>query len=118
MHTDRDAPRGGGGGRTAERMALFRAEQIRAQYGNTPGAFIGSAIVASLVAAILYEKLPRTTVLAWLGVAYLWSALRWLLWVAYRRAQPSAADMPRWGARLAVAALFSGFLWGFAGAAF
>jgi two-component system, sensor histidine kinase len=118
MHTDRDAPRGGGGGRTAERTALFRAEQIRAQYGNTPGAFIGSAIVASLVAAILCEKLPRTTVLAWLGVAYLWSALRWLLWVAYRRAQPSAADMPRWGARLAVAALFSGLLWGFAGAAF
>ena len=116
---DMDARPGEGERRWAtEREALFRAEQIRAQYGNTPSAFIGSAIVASLVAAILYEKLPRTTVLPWLGVAYVWSVVRWLLWVAYRRAQPGAADMPRWGRRLAIAAFLSGLLWGFAGSAF
>jgi len=116
---DRDAWLGEGERtQAAEREALFRAEQIRAQYGNTPSAFIGSAIVASLVAAILYEKLPAATVLPWLGVAYVWSVLRWLLWVAYRRARPGAADMPRWGRRLAIAAFLSGLLWGFAGSAF
>src|SRR5690349_18247706 len=117
MQTDRDA-RGGEGTRAAEREALFRAGQIRAPYGNTPGAFIGRALLPSLVAGLLYGAPPRPTVLAWLGVAYVWSVSRWLLWVAYRRAQPASADMPRWGRRLAIAAFLSGLLWGFAGAAF
>ncbi len=97
------------------RAALLRAEQIRAQYDNLPGAFIGSALIASVVAEILHDRRPTVVVLVWLAVAYLHSCLRWVLWLAFRRARPVVADCPRWGIWLVAGAAVSGLIWGAGG---
>ncbi len=98
------------------RAALIKADQIRAQYRNMPGAFIGTAVVASLVAAILFEKHPAHAVLwAWLAAAYGNSLLRWALWSAFRRARPPAQSMPRWGTILTASTAIAGCVWGIGG---
>ena len=97
------------------REPVIRAEQIRVQYGNMPGAFIGSAVVASFMAAVLYDKLPTRAVLPWLIAAYLHSAIRVVLWNAFRRAKPTVEDMPRWGRYAVITAAMAGVIWGAAG---
>jgi len=97
------------------REPVIRAEQIRVQYGNMPGAFIGSAVVASFMAAVLYDKLPTRAVLPWLIAAYLHSAIRVVLWNAFRRAKPKVEDMPRWGRYAVITAAMAGVIWGAAG---
>lgn len=99
----------------AARAVVFRAEQIRAQYGNMPGAFIGTAVIASVVAEILYERRLPSTVLSWLAVAYLHSGARCALWLAFRRAKPSIEDTARWGKWLVAGAFTSGLIWGVGG---
>ncbi|HEY4213112.1 MAG TPA: HAMP domain-containing sensor histidine kinase [Steroidobacteraceae bacterium] len=97
------------------RSTLLRAQQIRAQYDNLPGAFIGSALIASVVAEILHDRRPTAVVLVWLAVAYLHSGLRCALWFAFRRARPVDADCQRWGVWLVAGALVSGLIWGAGG---
>jgi two-component system, sensor histidine kinase len=99
------------------REQLIAAEQIRAQYGNMPGAFIGSAATASFMAAVLYDKLPPRAVLPWLIAAYVNCGIRFALWKAFRRANPAAADMRRWGRYAIAAAGMAGVVWGASGIA-
>ena len=102
---------------SAGRERVLGAELIRAQYGNMPGAFIGSAVTATLMVAVLYEKLPTGVVLFWLTAAYVNCALRLLLWVRFRDAVPPSKDMQRWGRHAVIAAAVSGVVWGSSGLA-
>jgi hypothetical protein len=79
------------------REHIIGAELIRAQYGNMPGAFIGSAVTASFMAAVLYDRLPSRTVLPWLIAAYVNCAIRVVLWKWFQYADPTVAAAPRWG---------------------
>ena len=99
------------------REHIIGAEQIRVQYGNMPGAFIGSAVTASFMAAVLYDKLPAHAVLAWLSAAYVNCALRIVLWKWFRQANPPVEDMPRWGRYAVVSAALAGVVWGCTGIA-
>ena len=99
------------------REQFIGAEQIRAQYGNMPGAFIGSAVTASFMAAVLYDKLPAHTVLPWLGAAYVNCAIRVVLWKAFRLAKPPMEDMPRWGRYAVISSALGGLVWGSTGIA-
>jgi two-component system, sensor histidine kinase len=102
---------------SAGRERVLGAELVRAQYGNMPGAFIGSAVTATFMAAVLYEKLPARVVLLWLIAAYVSCAIRLLLWVRFRAAVPASKDMPRWGRHAVIAAAVSGVVWGSSGLA-
>src|SRR4051794_29010597 len=98
-----------------ERSLFIRAEQIRAQFRIMPGAFVGSALVATLVVAMLCDQLNLSVLMPWLMMIYLLSVGRFILWRLFRRADPPTSSMKRWG-RLAIAAgALSGVLWGIGG---
>jgi two-component system, sensor histidine kinase len=104
------------------REQIIAAELVRAQYGNMPGAFIGGAITASFMAAVLYDKLPSRIVLAWLIAAYVNCAIRIVLWRWFHRANPAdaqlaAAERERWSRYAVISAALAGVIWGATGIA-
>src|SRR2546429_9422944 len=86
-----------------ERSLFIRAEQIRAQFRIMPGAVVGSALVATVVVAMLYDRLSFGVLLPWLGAIYILSAARIALWRWFKDANPTASKIARWG-RLAITA--------------
>lgn len=97
------------------RELLIRAEQIRAQYRNMPGAFIGSAVTASFMAAVLFDKLPSRIVVPWLVAAYVICVIRVALWRWFLRSKPDTGELPRWGRYAVVCAALAGVIWGATG---
>lgn len=101
--------------RSRDRAAIIAAELIRAQYANMPGAFIGSAVTATFMAAVLYDKLPARAVFPWLIAAYVNCGLRLLLWRRFQVAAPRVEDMSRWERYAVVAGVVAGLIWGASG---
>jgi two-component system, sensor histidine kinase len=98
-----------------ERSLRVRAEQIRAQFRAMPGAFIGSALVATTVVGMLYDRLSLHVLLPWLFAVYALSLARFALWRRFKSVNPSTSRIKRWE-RLAIAAgAASGLLWGAGG---
>src|SRR5579859_7422783 len=97
------------------RELLIQAEQIRTQYRNMPGAFIGSAVTASFMAAVLFDKLPSRIVLPWLVAAYVNCGIRVVLWRWFLRANPATGELSRWGRYAVVTAALAGVIWGASG---
>ncbi len=99
------------------REQVIAAELIRAQYGNMPGAFIGSAVTASFMAAVLYDKLASSAVLPLLVAAYVNCAILVVLWKWFQHTDPPVASVPRWGRYAVISAALAGVIWGAAGMA-
>jgi len=97
---------------SSDRQRIISAEQIRAQYANMPGAFVGSAVTATFMAAVLYEKLPLRATLPWLAAAYVNSGIRFALWKWFQRVNPATEDTPRWGWYAVLFAALAGVIWG------
>jgi len=97
------------------REQIIDAELIRAQYGNMPGAFIGGAVTASFMAAVLYDKVPARAVVPWLAAVYVNCAIRIALWKWFLRVNPTDADVPRWGRYAVISAALAGIVWGATG---
>jgi two-component system, sensor histidine kinase len=98
-----------------ERSLLIRAEQIRAQFRVMPGAFIGSALVATVVVGMLYDRLSLSVLLPWLLAVHTVSLARFVLWRWFKSANPSTAKIKRWGSLAIGAGGISGLLWGVGG---
>jgi signal transduction histidine kinase len=98
-----------------ERSLLVRAEQIRQQFRIMPGAFIGSALVATLVVAMLFDRLSLGVLLPWLATVYILSVARFILWRWFKVANPGVRKIGRWGRFAIVAGGLSGLLWGVGG---
>jgi signal transduction histidine kinase/CheY-like chemotaxis protein len=98
-----------------ERSLLLRAEQVRQQFRIMPGAFIGSALVATLVVAMLYDRLSVGLLLPWLLAVYLLSISRFVLWRWFKSANPGVHRIGRWGRLAIIAGGLSGVLWGVGG---
>jgi signal transduction histidine kinase/CheY-like chemotaxis protein len=103
------------GAASLDRALLIRAEQIRAQFRIMPGAFIGSALIASLVVAMLYDRLSLRALLPWLATVYVLSLARFVLWRWFKAANPSVLRIGRWGRLAIIAGGLSGILWGVGG---
>jgi signal transduction histidine kinase/CheY-like chemotaxis protein len=101
--------------RLRDREPIIAAELIRAQYANMPGAFIGSAVTASFMVAVFYDKLPARAVLPWLIAAYVSCGVRLLLWQRFCVVVPEVADMARWARYAVVSSLLAGLIWGAGG---
>jgi len=98
-----------------ERSLLVRAEQIRQQFRVMPGAFVGSALVATLVVAMLYDRFSLRVLLPWLTAVYMLSLARFVIWRRFKVANPGLRKVGRWGRFAIVAAGLSGVLWGVGG---
>jgi two-component system, sensor histidine kinase len=98
--------------RPRDRAAIVAAELVRAQYANMPGAFIGGAVTASFMAAVLYDKLPARAVLPWLVAVYVNCVIRLVLWERFQAAAPGPGEMARWARQAVFSALLAGLIWG------
>jgi signal transduction histidine kinase/CheY-like chemotaxis protein len=98
-----------------ERSRLIRAEQIRAQFQVMPGAFAGSAVVATVVVVMLGDRLALSVLLPWLLGVYLVSIGRFVLWRWFKRVNPGNSRIGRWGTLAIAAGGASGLLWGAGG---
>ncbi|MBV8806003.1 MAG: hybrid sensor histidine kinase/response regulator [Sinobacteraceae bacterium] len=98
-----------------ERSLLIQAEQIRQQYRIMPAAFIGSALVATLVVAMLCDRFRVSVLMPWLLAVYILSLARLGLWRWFKVANPVPARIERWGRLAVLAGGLSGLLWGVGG---
>jgi signal transduction histidine kinase/CheY-like chemotaxis protein len=98
-----------------ERSLLVQAETIRQQFRIMPGAFVGSALVATLVVAMLIDRSSPNALLGWLLAVYILSLARFVMWRLFKDANPGARKIGRWGRLAIIAAGLSGVLWGVGG---
>lgn len=101
--------------RLRDREPIIAAELIRVQYANMPGAFIGSAVTASFMVAVFYDKLPARVVLPWLIASYVSCGMQLLLWQRFCVATPEVAEMARWSRHAVSSSIVAGLIWGAGG---
>lgn len=94
------------------RALAIRAEGIRVQYAGMPNSYIGSAVMASILAAILQTDMEAHIWGPWLAGMYAQALVRWWLRRRFLAAAPPDHDIARWGRYAAVGSLFSGSIWG------
>ncbi|MGE0384641.1 MAG: response regulator [Gammaproteobacteria bacterium] len=92
------------------------AERLKLAYLNAPSAFVGVAMVSTLVAAALWQAIPGALVAAWWGYVALITAGRAALVSGFRRA-PEPGDVASWRRRFAFATYASALGWAAAAAA-
>src|SRR5262245_8101999 len=79
-----------------DRAALIAAEKVRMQYRNMPTAFVGSAVICSLMGIVLVRGVGPVKVGGWMAAVYLWSIARMIQWRAFNRIDPAPTDMRLW----------------------
>ena len=94
------------------RLNAIRAEGIRVQYAGMPNSYIGSAVMASILAAILQTDMAAHIWAPWLAAMYLQALGRWWLRRRFNAASPPDHDIARWGRYAAIGSLVSGSVWG------
>ena len=95
-----------------DRAQLIAAEKVRIQYRNMPTAFVGSAVICSLMGFALLTGAGIEKTIAWVAVVYLWVIARVIQWRAFNRINPSPADMLLWR-RLGIGgSAIAGLIWG------
>jgi signal transduction histidine kinase/CheY-like chemotaxis protein len=99
-------------GSPPDRATLIAAEKVRIQYRNMPTAFVGSAVISSLMGFALVKGAGLEKVICWMAVEYAWVVTRFLQWRAFNRIDPPPADMRQWR-RLGIAgSAVAGLIWG------
>lgn len=95
--------------------SAIRAEQLRVLYRQAPVA-IGSGLIVPLpLLVVFWIVVPRALLVVWFTAMCAVALARTLLVFAYRRAQPSDAELARWGRRYVLGTFISGCVWGAAG---
>ena len=79
-----------------DRALLIAAEKVRIQYRNMPTAFVGSAVICSMMGFALAKGAGVEKVVCWVAVVYTWVIARMIQWRAFNRINPSPTDMRRW----------------------
>jgi signal transduction histidine kinase len=99
-------------GLLADRALLVAAEKVRMQYRNMPTAFLGSALVCSLMGFALAKGCGVEKVICWMAFVFAWVIARFIQWRAFNRVNPSPGEMSRWR-RLGVGgSVVAGLIWG------
>src|SRR4051812_4033669 len=95
-----------------DRALLIAAEKVRIQYRNMPTAFVGSAVICSLMGFALASGAGLPRVIIWMAVVYAWVIARMLQWRAFNRINPAPTDMRLWR-RLGIGgSAIAGLIWG------
>jgi signal transduction histidine kinase/CheY-like chemotaxis protein len=95
-----------------DRALLIAAEKVRIQYRNMPTAFVGSAMICSLMGFALANGAGIARVLCWMAVVYAWVVARMIQWRAFNRINPSPADMRLWRQLGIGGSAVAGLIWG------
>src|SRR6266702_3858222 len=112
MSTQDVQPDEGTSGSRPDRALLIAAEKVRIQYRNMPTAFVGSALICSLMGFALAQGAGLTKVICWMAVVYAWVVARMIQWRAFNRINPSPTDMRKWR-RLGIGgSAVAGLIWG------
>lgn len=98
-----------------ERNLLIAAEQVRTQYANMPTAFIFNAVVSVILCFVLRKVVPLPTLSGWLCAVYAWVIFRFFLWRAFKRVNPSAANISLWRRYALAGSAAIGTIWGIGG---
>jgi diguanylate cyclase (GGDEF)-like protein/PAS domain S-box-containing protein len=91
------------------------AEQVRLLYELARAGIVGMVFVAAVLTTVLWQVGNRSGLAEWMLFVVVVSVARYALIIAYRRAQPSAAEAPQWAHRFVAGAAFGGLCWGLAG---
>ena len=87
-------------------------------YRGLPMMVLMNAVIAALVAGMLYTEVASATLVAWLGGIFLVSATRLALWQRQRRTPMTPTNAQVWAKLLVLSAGASGAVWGAAGVLF
>jgi signal transduction histidine kinase len=95
-----------------ERALLITAEKVRMQYRNMPTAFIGSAVICSLMGFALLTGAGLEKTIGWMAVVYLWVIARFIQWRAFNRIEPTPREMRPWRRMGIGGSALAGLIWG------
>ena len=93
-------------------------ERVALLYRQAPSGLASNLAAASVLALLLWGRVPQTWLLAWLGVVALQAMFRGMCIWGYRRTRPDRRAAAVWGWRIAWAYGAGGAMWGIAGFAF
>jgi signal transduction histidine kinase/CheY-like chemotaxis protein len=102
----------GASGSRPDRALLIAAEKVRIQYRNMPTAFVGSAVICTLMGFALAGGTGVAKVICWMAVVYIWVIARMIQWRAFNRINPSPADMRPWRRLGICGSAVAGLIWG------
>ena len=99
-----------------ERQRLVMAKQVQLLYQQIPGSIVISAIGASILVFIMWERAPKPILLSWLGCYLLIGGLIYgALWWWFQKANTVDQQPATWGRRFTFLGFFIGLSWGMAG---
>jgi len=93
----------------------FYAAQVRELYKQSHIGVIASLVNALILAAILWDLVPRWATLTWICVMFFVTALRYTLFYRYRRLSLRPGNAGRWSNAFLIGVAFYGVIWGYAG---
>ncbi len=111
-NTRSDTPSAGSATTSAQRDLLIEAQKIRTHYRGMPAAFIGIAVVATIVAVAMPPPMNPFVMPLWVGSVYVLTITRFFLWRNYHRKNPPPQNAKPWGIYAIVAYGISGTIWG------
>lgn len=99
-------------GRNVDLDDKIRHMQIRLIYDQGPVLVLGATLCAVMVTVFLWQHLPRSSLLFWLGAVALTTLLR--IWVIriYMRVDEHAQQRTHWGPFFWLGTLSAGMIWG------
>ena len=99
----------------ADRQATIFAEQVSLLYGAMPASAAANVVMTLLFVLSQWPAISHGTLIAWGCIGVLIVALRWWLYLAYRRATHAMRSKRLWGTLFIVGSSASGLSLGLAG---
>jgi signal transduction histidine kinase len=101
-------------GLASAQIERARADQVAMAYASLPRTTASMLLGGALLAIAMRGQVGAAWWLAWFALVALNQLWRWRLTAAFRRADPGASALPRWGSYWAAGSTLGGALWGLA----
>ena len=95
-----------------ECMRNIGGEQVSLLYSHAPTGFVATLVNASIVVAVLAQKIYWPLLAVWFALVTMTIALRYGLVHAYQRENPQLEHPSPWRRRFLIGAAINGIVWG------